>query len=121
RRVLDRLGTSPYGPATRGGRTMRRLGGLIVSGVVVFAVSACSPPLETPGDVSSVQLVSSSNLNGWKYDYYRNNAYPCSISGFQTFVIGTKIGSSTAAPAPLWTFMHGGGAGYFDTNGNPIP
>ena len=47
---------------------MRRLGGLIVAGLVVFAVSACSPPLETPGDVRSVQLVSSSTLNGWKYD-----------------------------------------------------
>jgi hypothetical protein len=100
---------------------MRRLGGLIVCGLLVLAVSACSPPLETPGDVASVQLVSSTNLNGWKYDYYRNKAYPCSISGYQTFVIGRKIGSSATAPAPLWTFMHGGGAGYFDTNGNPIP
>ena len=100
---------------------MRRLGGLIVAGLVVFAVSACSPPLETPGDVRSVQLVSSSTLNGWKYDYYRNSAYPCSVSGYQTFVVGTKTGSSNTAPRPLWVMMHGGGAGYFDENGQPIP
>ena len=36
-------------------------------------------------------------------------------------MIGTKIGSSATAPRPLWAFMHGGGAGYFDTDGNPIP
>ena len=100
---------------------MRRLGGLSVVALLVVAVTACSPPLETPADTASIQLVSTGNLNGWKYDYYRNNAYPCSVSGYQTFVIGTKIGSSATTTAPLWTFMHGGGAGYFDTNGNPIP
>jgi hypothetical protein len=36
-------------------------------------------------------------------------------------VIGTKIGSSPTAARPLWVFIHGGGAGYFDENGNPVP
>ena len=32
--------------------------------------------------------------DGWKFDFYRNTAYHCAISGYQTFVIGTKVGSS---------------------------
>jgi hypothetical protein len=66
-------------------------------------------------------LVSTSNADGWKFDYYRNSAYPCAISGFQTFVIGTKVGSSAAEARPLFTHMHGGGAGYFDAAGKPVP
>ena len=65
--------------------------------------------------------MSSTTLNGWHYDFYRDRTYPCAISGYQTFVVGTKIGSSNTTAAPLWTFMHGGGAGYFDAAGNPSP
>ncbi len=100
---------------------MRRFGALAAVALVALITAACVPPLSTKGDTSNIQLVSTKNLDGWKYDYYRNMAYPCSVSGYQTFVIGTKIGSSTTAPAPLWTFMHGGGVGYFDAAGNPIP
>ncbi|HEY3721861.1 MAG TPA: hypothetical protein VGN59_00735 [Acidimicrobiia bacterium] len=100
---------------------MRRFGALAAVAVVALITAACVPPLSTQGDTSSIQLVSSKTLDGWKYDYYRNMAYPCSVSGYQTFVIGTKIGSSQTAARPLWAFMHGGGAGYFDENGNPIP
>jgi hypothetical protein len=99
----------------------RRLARTGLLAAVVVAAAACVPPLSTPGSTASIQLVSTSTVNGWKYDYYRNTAYPCSISGYQTFVIGTKVGSSPTEPAPLWTFMHGGGAGYFDTAGNPVP
>ncbi len=77
--------------------------------------------LASPGDTSSIALVSSTTAGGWTYDFYRNSAYPCSISGYQTFVIATKVGSSPTAPAPLWAFLHGGGAGYFDASGAPIP
>jgi hypothetical protein len=94
--------------------------GLFILAVLVLA-TACVPPLSTPGDTSSIQLLSTSTQGGWKYDYYRNTAYPCAVSGYQTFVIGTKVGSSATTPGPLWTFMHGGGAGYFDANGNPVP
>ena len=73
---------------------MRRAG-LVVIAFIALVAAACVPPLSTPGDTASIQFVSTTNLNGWKYDYYRNNAYPCSVSGYQTFVIGTKIGSSS--------------------------
>jgi hypothetical protein len=93
----------------------------VVAAVLAMVAVACTPPLSTPGSTASVQIVSTTTTGGWKYDSYRNTAYPCSVSGYQTFVIGTKVGSSTTAAAPLWAFMHGGGAGYFDENGNPIP
>ena len=66
-------------------------------------------------------FVDSSTSDGWKWDHYRNLAYPCSISGYQSFVIGTKVGSSDTATRPLWVRMRGGGVGYFDANGDPQP
>jgi len=89
--------------------------------VAAIAVLAACDPLALPGNTSSINFVSTTTTGGWKYDYYRDKAYPCSISGYQTFVVGTKVGSSDTAPAPLWAFLHGGGAGYFDAQGNPVP
>jgi hypothetical protein len=93
---------------------------LVVVAVALVA-AGCTPPLSTPGDTASIELVSTSTSDGWRYDAYRNTAYPCSISGYQGFVIGTKIGSSPTDARPLWVMMHGGGAGYFDVHGNPVP
>ena len=79
--------------------------------------SGCILPLSTQGSVTGIQFVSSATSGGWKYDYYRNTAYPCAVSGYQTFVVGTKVGSSATATAPLYGVMHGGGFGYFDATG----
>lgn len=98
---------------------MRRLLGLMT--VVLLVGGLCAGCLLSPGDTSQIALVSSFTKNGWRYDYYRNSAYPCSISGYQTFVIGTEIGSSATSTAPLWVWLHGGGVGYFDSNGQPQP
>ncbi len=89
-------------------------------GLALLAVAgtAC---LTIPGTTSQINLVSSTTVNGWQYDFYRNSAYPCSISGYQTFVVGTKMGSSPTASSPLWVWMHGGGVGYFDSSGTPQP
>jgi hypothetical protein len=89
-------------------------------GLALLAVvgTAC---LTVPGTTSQINLVSSTTVNGWQYDFYRNSAYPCSISGYQTFVVGTKMGSSPTASSPLWVWMHGGGVGYFDSSGAPQP
>jgi hypothetical protein len=89
--------------------------------VGALAASGCVLPLSSPGSTSSIEFVSSSTSGGWKYDYFRNRAYPCSVSGFQTFVVGTRVGSSVTTVAPLYTVMHGGGFGYFDANGRPVP
>ena len=95
----------------------------LVSSVVCAAalgVAACQP-LESPGLTAKIELAGTSTVNGWKFDYFRNTAYPCSISGYQTFVIGTKVGSSDTVARPLWVRMHGGGVGYFHENGSLGP
>jgi hypothetical protein len=97
-----------------------RIRHLVLAALALVLLAACMP-IQFAADTASIKLVSSATVNGWKYDYYRNSAYPCAISGYQTFVVGTQVGSSDTAPKPLWAFMHGGGAGYFDANGNPIP
>ena len=98
---------------------MRRVVSLVVGFLTVaIANTAC---LIVPGNTSQVNLVSSTTVNGWQYDFYRNSAYPCSVSGEQTFVVGTKLGSSATASSPLWVWMHGGGVGYFDSSGSPRP
>lgn len=101
---------------------------LAVGGTAVGTATAeqapakpAAPPLSTPGDVSRITLIASATAGGWRYDTYRNPAYPCSISGYQTFTIGTRTGSSAVRKAPLWTYLHGGGSGYFDPAGTPRP
>ena len=92
-------------------------------GLALLVVGCLSVPagaaLAVPGNTAQISLVSTTTVGGWSYTYYQNNAYPCSISGYQTFTIGTKVGSSSSAQAPLWVFMHGGGAGFFDASGKP--
>ena len=74
---------------------MKRLVRLSILGCALLALGAgCILPLSTAGNTASIQFVSTTTTGGWKYDYYRNSAYPCAISGSQTFVIGTKVGSS---------------------------
>ncbi|MFC5286236.1 hypothetical protein ACFPM7_04175 [Actinokineospora guangxiensis] len=90
-----------------------------VAGLASGAVAAQAPPLSTPGDVSRIELVSSSTVDGWRYDFYRNRAYPCSITGYQTFTIATRSSMPPTADALLWTFLHGGGTGYFRPDGTP--
>src|SRR6478609_637814 len=101
----------------RGQRAIRI--GLFLSLAVLAA--ACVPALSAPGTTSAISFVSTSTANGWKFDYYINRSYPCSISGFQTFTIATKVGSSASASKPLWVHLHGGGVGYFDSSGTPRP
>jgi hypothetical protein len=97
-------------------RRLIRLAAALIT--MAMAFTAC---LTQPGDTSHISLVSTSTVNGWKYDFYQNSAYPCSISGFQTFMVGTKVGTSATASAPLWVWMHGGGVGYFSPSGTPLP
>ena len=101
------------------GRRLRRT--TLVVAVVALVAAGLTGCIATPGDTTQIQLVSTTTTGGWKYDYYRNTAYHCAISGYQTFVIGTKVGSDAKATGPLWVKMHGGGVGFFDANGNPRP
>jgi hypothetical protein len=87
----------------------------------VVVLTACIAPMSMPGSTSAIALVSSETVNGWKFDTYRNTAYPCSLSGYQTFAIATRVGSSATASKPMWVFLRGGGVGYFDAAGTPRP
>ena len=97
-----------------------RLLTMLALGATGLALAGCAP-LKSAGKTDQIQFVASSTSGGWKWDHYRNLAYPCSISGYQSFVIGTKVGSSATATRPLWVRMRGGGVGFFDSNGNPQP
>ena len=97
-----------------------RLVGVVALGAAVTLLAGCRP-LQSPASVDKIEFVGSSVVDGFKFDHYRNRAYPCSISGYQTFVIGTKVGSSDTATRPLWVRMRGGGVGFFAPNGQPMP
>ena len=85
------------------------------------ALAGCYPIQASRARPDRIEFVGSSVVDGYKFDQYRNLAYPCSISGYQTFVIGTKVGSSDTETRPLWVRMRGGGVGFFDSAGNPQP
>lgn len=91
-----------------------------------------SPPeqlaFDDPGDTS--QIVEVDELvtpDGWRYEHFRNLAYECSLpnadgsTGYQSFVIGTRVSDPEAAERPLWVRMRGGGAGWFDETGTVQP
>ena len=99
---------------------LARLMTMLALGAAGLAIAGCVP-MASPGKTGQIEFVASSTNGEWKWDHYRNLAYPCSISGYQTFVIGTKVGSSDTATRPLWVRMRGGGVGFFDSNGNPQP
>ncbi len=93
---------------------------VVALAVFAAAVAGCHPVGEA-GKTDQIQFVGTTTVDGYKFDQYRNLAYPCSISGYQTFVIGTKVGSSDTETKPLWVRMRGGGVGYFDSTGTPQP
>jgi hypothetical protein len=91
---------------------------LVLAVLLAGTLTSC---LAVPGDTAKVVKIDAADVDGWHFDYYRNLAYPCSIRGYQTFAIGTRIGSSASASRPLWVKMRGGGVGWFDENGVPQP
>ncbi len=51
-------------------------------------------------------------------EFYRNEAYGCGLSGNYTFMVANPLNGNADDEAPLWVYLHGGGAGYFDEQGN---
>jgi hypothetical protein len=99
---------------------MVRLMAVGLVGGAAALLTGCTP-VGVPGKTDKIEFVSSATTDGYKFDYYRNLAYPCAISGYQTFVIGTRVGSDDAATRPLWIRMRGGGVGWFNSAGKPQP
>lgn len=98
---------------------MKRLWGAGLVMIVIATLASCD--IQTAGNTSSIQLVSTTERSGYKIEYYRNTAYPCSISGYQTFAVATPVGVSNATRRPLWTYLHPGGIGWFNSSGQPVP
>lgn len=94
---------------------------LLAVAVLAASLGACVMPISYPGDTKSIELVSSTVVSGYRVELYRNRAYPCSISGYQTFVVGYPEGQARTLAKPLWVTMHGGAAGYFDATQTPRP
>jgi hypothetical protein len=88
--------------------------------LAILGLAGCAP-VGAPGSTDRIELVGTQVVDGYSFATYRNLAYPCSISGYQTFVIGTKVGSDPNASKPLWVRMHGGGVGWFGPDGSPLP
>jgi len=88
---------------------------------VVALAAGLTGCLAAPAVTTGITKVSTVTQAGYVWDYYRNTAYPCSQSGYQTFVLGRKVGQPETTSAPLWVFMHGGGVGAFSPAGQPIP
>ncbi len=93
---------------------------LLAALAALIALVGCYP-VGAPGKTSKIEFVGTTTVGDYEFDQYRNLAYPCSIRGYQTFVIGTKVGSSDTETRPLWVRMRGGGVGYFDSSGIPRP
>ncbi|HEX7132909.1 MAG TPA: hypothetical protein VF228_10050, partial [Iamia sp.] len=106
-------------------RTLRRTVIALTLLVTTFGIQAPAEaairPVGAFGDMTRIELVSTTVADGWRFEYYRNLAYPCSIRGYQTFTIATRLGQEPDAVQPLWVFMHGGGVGYFTAAGRPMP
>lgn len=88
----------------------------LVAGIAV----SCVPPGPQPPK-TGIEPAGSETVDGWRYDFYVNHDAPCSESGAQTFLVATDVDSVSTDAAPLWTFLHGGGAGYYSENGAPMP
>jgi hypothetical protein len=95
---------------------------LALSAIVsIGLVGSCTPPNQPEPPRSGIEPAGSSSDGTWRYDFYVNHDAPCSESGEQTFLVATREGSDPDATTPLWTFLHGGGAGYYTPDGDPMP
>jgi alpha-tubulin suppressor-like RCC1 family protein len=99
---------------------MLRRWSAVLIGVALIAVSLPGCLVVSP-DTSQIQLDGSGSDTVWRYDRYIDRAYPCAVSGFETFLVLTKIDSTAVDRMPLMVSMHGSGIGWFDATGTPRP
>tara|TARA_Y100000389_G_C17423576_1_gene498197 strand:- start:61 stop:1575 length:1515 start_codon:yes stop_codon:yes gene_type:complete len=90
-------------------------------GIMINVVNLGDMPVVFPLPVSrttqQITLAEEDSIdfetNTLELDFYRNPAYRCGFSGNYTFLV-VDPANNAGAEAPLWVFLHGGGAGYFD-------
>lgn len=79
----------------------------------VFAVDRTTDGINLAGEQSVTRFGLSLDFN-----FYRNTAYECGISGNYTFMVLNPANGGDDDEAPLWVYLHGGGVGHFDDEGN---
>jgi hypothetical protein len=93
----------------------------VVASLVLL--SGCQLAFDAPGQTLLIEKVDESTADGWRFEFFRNRAYPCSqpnpdgSTGYQTFVIGTRVGEPDTETRPLWVFLRGGGSGWVEPDG----
>ncbi len=73
--------------------------------------------IDEPYTTSDIELVSSDVVAGYRRDFFKNKAYTCGVSGYQTFTVVYPSTYPVAEVHPLWVRMHGGG-GIWGSNGS---
>lgn len=103
---------------------------LVVASALVGALGPPGAPagaqvtsIAAPGLTSQIVKMSvfDDEAAGWSYTYYENRSYPCALSGYYSFTIATPLGVEPQDVRPLWVYMHGGGYGYIQADGQPNP
>lgn len=57
-------------------------------------------------------------IGRFRVKFYRNNAYKCGISGHYSFIVLESHSTLVNETRPLWVYEHGGGMGYWNSNGD---
>lgn len=101
---------------TNGAHTMHYFAEFVAS----LNVNASPFPVSrTTSQISFEQQHTDTFLGGTHtFDFYRNEAYECGLSGNYTFMVVNPANGDANTEAPLWVYLHGGGSGYFDENGD---
>lgn len=79
----------------------------------VFAVDRTTSGINLAGEQS--QTFAGLNFD---FDFYRNTAYECGLSGNYTFMVVNPVNGDETTEAPLWVYLKGGGSGFYDENGD---
>ena len=100
-------------------RRVRRLAGALALGAALVVLGVrLRPALSTQWHARRHPVRQHHHTGGWKYDYYRNTAYPVRVSGYQTFVDrhqGRLV--DTTAPRRCGCSCTAAASGYFDADG----
>ncbi|QFU76251.1 hypothetical protein EY643_11585 [Halioglobus maricola] len=86
------------------------------------SITYLKPEFAVPRTTSGIALADQATLSragmDFDMDFYRNSAYACGLSGNYTFMVFNPGNGSADDEAPLWVYLHGGGVGHFDEQGN---
>lgn len=90
--------------------------------VAIVAAAGCVFPIERTGDQIRLVDEATYTIGGREValDFYVNDAYQCGRTGNFTFLVVEPL-DDDGGQAPLWVYLHGGGVGYYDADGDYHP